>query len=462
MFVTEDKFITYPNRSIVEDMLSRSGAPDSNSFSPWNGAESLMEEQFGGKYKEACISPKEVSECMADFSPEKIRPTDDSAKTRGVYAFEVGSYYTNLEDINEDYIYKYLIEVIIAYKKNNSGFRERQKYETVAYKLYDEETGDYVDASDIIESEIVCSNEDVSEAKRKLPYLLKQLHEGSILYRGSLLSFIIAAEKFLSCSDGANLKPQNIIREGVYKVNRLGEIGERFTTEENTGERLRSLIKWVSGDNKEDMYYKVYMELLRVLKILEIDITKEDATEYTGEYIKKIVCTYIASNEEYIETYGYVDKNILNLLSPERLHDIAKDMVSKESLFIEEDETPNSLIKTIAVNIERLRFKEQGWEYDAYRVLRFIKGFLGITTGDLSLDMFGTYKDIILAPGGNFLIIPVVDIVRGSKGKYAVLTMSAKLVRVQNFDFSVEYVDALEALACMKEGRVCEWRTVSI
>lgn len=217
----------------------------------------------------------------------------------------------------------------------------------------------------------------------------------------------------------------------------------------------------MSGDNKEDMYYKVYMELLRVLKILEIDITKEDATEYTGEYIKKIVCTYIASNEEYIETYGYVDKNILNLLSPDRLHDVAKEMVNKESMFIEE-ETPNSLIKTIAVNIERLKFKEQGWEYDAYRVLRFIKGFLGITTGDLSLDMFGTYKDIILAPGGNFLIIPVADIVRGSKGKYAVLTMSAKLVRVQNFDFSIEYVDALEALACMKEGRVCEWRTISI
>ena len=52
---------------------------------------------------------------------------------------------------------------------------------------------------------------------------------------------------------------------------------------------------------------------------LGIKLADEDYSIYTDEYVNKQISTYLASNEEYIETIGRIDKDVYSLLSPDKI-----------------------------------------------------------------------------------------------------------------------------------------------
>lgn len=461
MFFVRDKILRYPNCSIIEDMLTRDGQPDEYAFTPYEGCNHLMREQFSNKLSDVIVTPRMVVANQNDFSAEKIKPNDDGLN-RDVHCSEVTAYYTRLEDITRDWIVKYVKEVIIGYKRHKNGIKQERYELATSYKIYDEEDDNYIDVHDLIEKEREFTAEEVVEAMDKLPYLLKQLHEGSIRYRGSLLSFIIAYEKFCRSGEGGvsnEMRPRHAIAQGVWKMDKYGNLTDKFDEAANTCEPFRSLFAWICGADKNDMYYKAYMELMKVLTVLQVDITKEDPRDYNGAFIRKVVCTYIASNEEYIETYGFIDRKILDLLGPDKLFTVAKD-ITKDGADVEKV-TLSMLADNIAVNSEGYRItRPKQWTTNIPAVNRLLAYLCQKDNLEVrkAID-FDVEKDILKNKDGSYFIVDVTSIM--GKKSYALVAVTGYLIMLEQFDMELRVIRIDNAIRAFKGGTRCEWEAFS-
>lgn len=455
MFFVRDKILEYPNCSIVEDMLSREGLPDEYSFTPYEGCGHMMKEQFSGKQGDVIVTPKMVANSHGDFSAEKIRPNDDGIN-RDVHCSEVTAYYTKLEDITRDWVVKYVKEVIIGYKRNKGGLKQERYELATSYKMYDDEDEVYVDVHDLIEKEREFTTEEIIEAMDKLPYLLKQLHEGSLRYRGSLLSFIIAYEKFCKSGEGSKdgvMRPRHAIASGVWKMDKYGNLTEKFDEAANTCEPFRSLFAWICGADKNDIYYKAYIELMKVLTVLQVDITKEDPRDYNGAFIRKAVCTYIASNEEYMETYGFVDRKILDLLGADKLFTVAKD-ISKDGADVSKI-TLNMLADNIATNSESFKYlKADEWKPNVAAVNRLLAYLCQQDKDEVKRAIdFDIEKGILMNKDGSYFIVDVTDLV--GRRAYALLAITGYLLLLEQFDMQIRVIKADDAVKAFIGGTRC-------
>lgn len=467
MFYVKDKIIEYPHKSILEDVMSRDGEPTDESFTPYYGCAHIVREQMRENKNEFELS--DILQSAVEYSPMKQRPTDDGT-SRTVAASEIKDYYKNLEDISQEWIEKYVIQVLIGFKQNRDGMKEQQKdrMSTLYLCSNEDDNETYIAESDLIEKDVPFTTEEILEAKIKLPYLLKQLQIGSIEYRGSLLSFIIAAEKCFRENDYSSnyyLVPRDLIAKGVYKVNGNGDIVGKFVISDNSGERLRNCIAWVCGKHPESLYYKAYRELLKVLSILEIDITKENALEYDKKYINKIVCTYLASNEEYIESYGFVDKKILGLLEPDKLFQV---VAAVSDTNIEPARlTVNAIADSIATNTECFKYKyPEIWKDEIDIVNSFLvyyqRYILGIKTPK-NIKNYEVEKGIIKQCSGLYELFDVTKIVNTTNTTKAVLSIAGKLIIVEEFSMQLRYLDARKAIS-MFRGEISDnrWNYISI
>lgn len=359
MFYVVDKIIPYPGRSVIADVISREGAASSESSTPYSGMHGLIADQFKTN-NDVSIQDFLIYVGNQDFDPSSARPADDVTEEdvnnnyfkRELRANEIGDYYVYLEEIEEFWISKFVKDKLLAYLKYKGGYREDKTNLMTTYSVTDKETGEQVNESDLrVERDV--DIEDFMRAKKKLPYLLKMLHRGSILYKGSLLSFIIVRERLYRRTqdrEGFNLYPRNFF-DVTYKMGSSGKILGAFDADSNKQDTFAQLVSWVKGTDPNNVYYKYYQELMEVLSILEIDITKEDPLMYQGEYMNTIACAYLASNKEYMETEALIDNKILNVLSPDMLFrkGLGSMMFEDESSDASDCiETEASLISTIS------------------------------------------------------------------------------------------------------------------
>lgn len=467
MFVTGNRVIKYPSKSIVMDLLSRSGLPDKYSFTPWSGCADILHKQFENSCTDVVVTAEDIWESQngVDFSADKSR-ADDSGVNRDISAYEIKDYYRMIEDIDEEWARKYIENIIIGYKSHNNGIIARRKDEQVINKVYDDETGDFIDVSDLIEKEKDFSTEEIISAKKKLPYLLKQLQMGSIEMRGSLLSFIIAAEKFFSNHENEEFRPRHAISLGVYRMNKWGEINGRFVDTDNSGEPFRTLFRWVCGrveTDSERLYYSTYQELLRVLNVLDIDITQEDPTEYQADFIDKAVCTYLASNEEFIEEYGtFLDNKVYGVLTPENIGKIARSMSNERDLL--QRSTRASFIESIAVNLRTVMQRDnEKWRENTRLVTKFMMLYMEKCRSEKYNPKKYTFENGILFNTENnaYELIdlkPITDVAR----QEALVSIAGKLVRVPGVNEKgyVEVLDMNNAIDVITRNYKGSWRYV--
>lgn len=448
MFYSNDKIIEYPNKSVLQDVLSRDGLPTEESFTPFSGCKHIIQAQLGVKANE--IDLKELLRGSKDFSTEKAKANDDTDREFGTS--QVVDYYTKLEDVDQHFINKYASEIVIGYKLNKTGLRKYEEEMRVAPMLYDDESETYITESDIKERDMDFSTEEILEAKNKLPYLLRQLHYGSIAYKGSLLSFIIAAEKCFKQNEHNSkyqLVPRDIVSKGVYRVDGDGNVTTRFVISQNTGEILRTLIAWVCGNIENDVYYKAYSELIKVLTILDLDITGEDAKNYDNDFIRSMICTYLATNEEYLESYGFADRKILSMLNPENLFKVAARV--SESDVTPERVDINILADSIATNTETLKFKNPArWKDNVVLVNKFLAYYCKLHgLAKKEVKDYVVSKGLLRKHDGAYVTLNVSKIAVGrSLGPVlAVVSISGKLIIVEEFDSVLRYLDMETAIA---------------
>ena len=217
--------------------------------------------------------------------------------------------------------------------------------------------------------------------------------------------------------------------------------------------------------HSNSLYYKAYRELLKVLSILEIDITKENALEYDRRYIDKIVCTYLASNEEYIETYGFADKKILDMLEPNQLFSVAK--IISENNVEPVRLTVNTVADNIATNTECLKYKyPQIWKDDIEGVNKFLAYYQQYILGKKTFKQVENYeveKGILKRYDGFYEVFNVTKIVSNKCETEAVLSISGKLIIIENFSMQIKYLDVRKAISMFK-GEINDnrWDYISI
>lgn len=452
MFYTENKISMYPNRRIAEDMMRRDGSANLGyTFSPYNGVKSRVAAKLVNTF-DVAFDPVVILNKFktdADFSPKLARANNDSAK-RDYSASEVDDYYENLEDISEDYVVQYIDSVLYNFR-NKQGLGNL-RYEMRSYNYFvDEEDGSLVNPTDLKELDKSYSVDEINTAKEKLPYLLKQIHYGSKKRGVSLLSFIIVRQRFIR--DGRQtFYWHDYIDAGVYYMSATGIIGARIPREaqKNTA-WSNALLDWINGAYPDDMYYRAYIELLRVMEVLNLDITGEDPGDFDERYLSKVLCTYIPSNKEYLETYCAEDAEILMHLSPEGLNEMIKHISSESQ--VENSTHIKSRISDIASNLNLGLRTDDVWRPQIPKVRRLIKMLAhNDVERDCWLHSFCVVDGVITNSGGAYFVwhCPVdgKNYALTASGNFVGTTIYAKGLRRR----CVDYLMANDVIGYIENG----------
>lgn len=456
MFFTKNKILTYPCKTIIEDVLSREGSADENSFSPFEGKYSLLRQYISDR-DDVDYQIKEIIDSgRKDFSAEKARPNDDGT-LREESANEVSAYYTKLEDIDDEFVTKYVEQVLYGFQFDQAGVKRiRNRMQT--FELWEDEEDGVVSPLDIIsEEDEDFSLDDIEDAKCKLPYLLKLLHEGSIKYKGSLLSFIIAINKFADLHPGKTIKPKEICSLGVYRVNKEGEITEPFVVADNTGNIFRTVFAWALGYT-DDRYYRAWQDLQHVCNVLGLDLSKEDASNYTCDVIENAVCTYIMANEEYLENYGFANTRILRALSEDKINEIAHKDETEKSMYSEVFDI-QMLADQIAMSVGILQSKNESWFPDAKAVVSFLYFYNKNINSRIScsLQSYDASGYILRNSNGVPVFFKVGSVFKNED--FALLSTSGYLIRYLRIEANiVMYISVKQFISCYLGGSLCAWQ----
>lgn len=302
--------LAYPARSLLEDLVSRTGSPTTQSLSPYNGMQSTLFAQFTRKGLEVDLNLiVAMLRKQPDYDADKQKPVAGTwSKDREAPT----TYLRRLEDIDESWVRKYLENVLVGIKHNKSdGLREHQEAHREARVLVNSEGEEMEEGEGLIESDEY-SPMDIAEAKSKLPYLLKRLHDKSLAMHISALSLIIAYEKARSTTKFP--KPSDILAYGVYYMEKNGNLGSRLPDSANSGKVFPPASNWIRG-YAQDTYFGDAMELLRVCKALSIDITAENPFDFQAEDIRNMKVTYISKNRDYLRGTRQRNHDVLNSLA---------------------------------------------------------------------------------------------------------------------------------------------------
>ena len=364
-------------------------------------------------------------------------------------------YALRFEDVHSsDPIYKFATQACISYKLRAEGVT-KDSYamrDAISITLEDDNGGTKViTLSDAAELDSEFSIEEIAEAKSKLPYILKQLHEGSKIMRGSLLSIVIALAKFRKTNGlGHEITPKKLAELGVYRVDDNGRIYSQFLPDDNKNEPYISLQNWARGMKKTDPYWKIAGDLEKVCMVLGIDLTQEDARDYTPEYIEKAVCCYIASNEEFIESYGMIDPKILECIKSGGIY---RPLGQGNSETLDNVHTIDKAIEAAALNyntVIRLRAERDEWEPDINKIKRYLTCVNGLS--DSAAEKFigeHTIIDGILSDNGGTKVVFPHNLANGDQ-LYTLLGASGVVIRIAMVHFgAVSVYDASDGLHIM-------------
>ena len=315
--------ITYPNKTVVEDLLSRSGSPDENSFSPFKGQQHLIDSQMSGKdaaYFDYSVFMKWVKNY--EIVPSRIKVVERKGLLQkaegipGVFRTLEDIYNNKDEDGNiegEDspYIIEYINSQLTGYKISNQSPHRKNRDIISQDIVYSDSQGD--DDAETDPKMLLLKEDDnildLDEVIDRIPFVLKTLWTYSKKYKANMFEVAIAYKHI--ALKGGDFNP---IKFAPYKISALkgnGDYSREFTYDgDHKSELYNTPLKVVRQPNFDSKAYQAVMDYLDTLDILGISIDDEDPSVYNNELINSIICSYLPSNEEYISSFGDLDIEI--------------------------------------------------------------------------------------------------------------------------------------------------------
>lgn len=323
-FYTKNKFLYLPNKRVVDDLIERDGLPTKESFTPYNGMNYLISEQMCGE-RFSILGVDVIKENIQELSVRRLKGKEDVGNDDSLSIDE--NYAFLLDDIHEDYIRDFMRSQLIGLKVNKTGARKvLEESSKIQNLMFDVETNKVYNISDdYVEDEFEDSFDVISEVRRKIPYLLKKLQDGSIQYGVSLLSLFIARDGVIQKlgKRSCDIKPRELLAYPIYSVNFKGEL--MCTLDPETANNTQKFIEpknLVLGVDPINPYYRAGIELTSYARQLGYNLYEEDARDYSPTYINRLMCSYILSNQEVLLDIGAYDPKILELFKNGAIFDV--------------------------------------------------------------------------------------------------------------------------------------------
>lgn len=328
--------INFYARKVITDIGTRVGECTEANFSYGSGLESVVQKYWTG------VSDSRLEydigaflESYADFDADQRQPcfteeeyslsAVESTIVTSVYMPERDSvdfhdYYRRLEDIAPQYIERYLGNMVYNILYRNDGIMAYNKTHGVQATLSSpEEEGEYTELIDLVVYKDDINGWSMSErneARMKLPYVLKRLHNLSMYCGVHMIEFIVSyiRAKDINEYDRSHgstkvLKVNAVIEMGAHKYTKYGRVGDEITVASRNKKAAR-MFEWMEGEVNEYLSYKEdfvnFLHYMNVLNICRID----DFTKYDGLFMDKLVITTVTPNSQYdVQVFNALQAN---------------------------------------------------------------------------------------------------------------------------------------------------------
>ncbi|EDM99287.1 hypothetical protein BACCAP_03216 [Pseudoflavonifractor capillosus ATCC 29799] len=276
---------------------------------------------------------------VPDYDADKQQPVVGTwRKDRG----HPDHYLRKLEEIDESWVRKYLENVLFGIRKNRSGGLREYAAQNQESRVLIGNEGEETEEGELLIDYGEFAPMDIAEAKSKLPYLLKRLHDKSIAMKVSAMSLIIAYERAKLSRKVP--KPMDLLAVGVYRMGKDGNIEGRFPPSANSGKVFPPACDWILGYTDAEKRSKMFD--LSGFSYDEV-ITEEDGTEVrvvnTANYQIPITDILGLDRAEFARVWPYTecleayDTYVSNLIivEGEEALTAVRNMLSREQEKIE-------------------------------------------------------------------------------------------------------------------------------
>lgn len=320
----------YPSKLVIEDLITRDGPADANSYSPFDGKKSVVDAQFSGSQRHRFrIKDFILHNKNRDLDPSRVKISKNHGMLQEQDKVVAG--FTRLEDMFENgmessSVEEYIVMLCVGFKTDNTSPYKVNADIPTRYISNIDGDDDIVEEKYLINriDEDSISNADYESIIKELPYLIKSIWSYSKMYQANLFSFMFAymdiiekKHRGVSISDFMDYKTYLIKRDGTFER-------QFYHSDDNKYVIYPRVTKIFIYPGSHQVEFNLCMKYMKYLKLLGIDYHDEDPLEYNNEFINSILCTYLPTNDEYFTKYKDVDAEIISALKPENILSMTK------------------------------------------------------------------------------------------------------------------------------------------
>lgn len=388
-----------------------------------------------------------------DYDATKQRPVEGPYVKHAVPP-EDGEYLTRLEDIDESWVAKYVTDVIIGYKRNSGGVMD-VKAVSNRNGMWTDSDGQSREITELESYSDSTTGYDLNAVKAKLPYLLRRVFQKSVQLRCSLIS-MYGRYLYLKYEGNTAPKPKDMLEGRIWRMDASGNITTPYTESANHNLEFPEAFKFVKGAYPQDPYYLDLLELGEVCNLLRVKLWREDPHDYDVNFDRKLLVTYVASNQDFLWAGQRRDTKVLSALKFVSAKDWAvqtDNVQSAVDAFLERCGQANNfhIFKRCETDLKSVRAF-----MNLYRIMTGSTAFAGQT-------QYNTAYGFICEYGTDTPFAFNTDMFCGEKGKWAILHKSGYFVRPSSTNrvYTLSMADARAYISAYNQGRPMEgsWGT---
>lgn len=368
------RYIKYPNKTVLQDLITRRGPATSESFTPFNGCADIVQQQFCGRQSNRYNERDFIAyNTNYDFDPKKVKVRQTSGML--VSANKVAGDFTRLEDFvvngqEREEVAEWVRDACIGYKTSNkSPYNQKIEYSRVIDNGEDEP----------IEEQMLLVKYEDTKAKqkeredniKKLPYYIRTIWNYSIMYKANLFGFIYAWMYLVYDLNRSRLIPGSFNMN--FKYVRLKPDGTFYRYFEYSKDikdpTFSAVIRLFINPGDHPVEMAVIKEFSDIIRALDIDYTREDCMDINNDLIRKMKCTYLPSVKEYTRHYADLDIEVNYAIKAANLFSTKKIDIYKNSNLTVEENNENMFIRKTSDQI-KLLYKGAILYKDNYRGIK--------------------------------------------------------------------------------------------
>lgn len=299
--------VQIPSKKVLEDLASREGEPTQDSMCQLPGMMDILKKYANNEPLESVY--------LRLIKLKDIRT--DSCSKEAIARFEAinGKPMKTLYDIGETVIREYIGNLVFSATRHNSGStkEDRQNFQYGRFIQDSEDDGHLIMESDLQIKKDGPSARDKIYWNKKLPYILKKLHQISKTIEISIISSLVCYYKARREYNAKNKLSEavpvgRIIEKGVMKMGKDGKIkridpndpeSAIIYEKDGKGNFREYVYDHLVGNTKDELYDLIH-ELMYIINELNIDFCTEKAERYEEDFINDLVTSYVTSNRAYL------------------------------------------------------------------------------------------------------------------------------------------------------------------